>query len=374
MNKEIDSTVPYFLKKITSLQSPDTKYFPAGLFPAYRRNASIGYARPDTTIFFSAIIGFTLKSLRDKLLPEEQKQVDLILSKIKKNYPDFQNKDGLKTYNFWKTKPSRHFPNGYLFRHFEHFRIPDDVDDTAFVYLTTDPGPEDLRWLKDKLAQHANGSKQWIKNTYPQYLRLKAYSTWFGKNMYVEFDACVLSNILYCLFYYKLPLNQHDAHSLLYIRSVVETDRYRVEPFRCAHQYPSTTLIIYHIARLISAFDPAALWPVKAKLVRDAEESLRTEIHPMNRLLLATSLLRLGQAPPRIAVEKFTEKDFDGFRFFIAGLLTAYESPELYKMASHKIFHMNWTCEAHCWTLLLEYEVLWREKGDQQSPAGNRLV
>ncbi|WP_373513541.1 hypothetical protein [Persicitalea sp.] len=350
-----------FLKKIAWQQSRGELHFPEGLFPAYRHNPYLAYLRPDTTLFFSVVIAFTLQSLRDAMKPREQNQVDLILAKIKKNYPDFQNKDGLKTYNFWKTKPSRHFPNGFIFRHFGHFRIPDDVDDTAFVYLTDDPTPQELLWLKDKLAQHANGSKQWIKNTDPKYRRLRAYSTWFGKNMYIEFDACVLSNILYCIFHYKLPLNQHDAHSLLYIRSVIETDRYRTKPFRCAHQYPTTALIIYHVARLMAAFDPPALQPVKAKLIQDTQELMRIETRPMNKVLLATSLLRLGQAPPRIAVENFTERDFKGFYFFIAGLLTAYESPEIYKLAANRIFHMNWTCEAHCWTLLLEYEVLYGE-------------
>ena len=91
----------------------------------------------------------------------------------------------------------------YLFRHFEHFRIPDDLDDTAFVYLTEAPTEKERLWLKDKLAQHANGTRQWIKNTYPEYRTLRAYSTWFGKTMYIEFDACVLSNILYCIFQYK---------------------------------------------------------------------------------------------------------------------------------------------------------------------------
>lgn len=294
------------------------------------------------------------------------------MDKLRANYSDFQNKDGLKTYNFWQTKPSRHFPNGYVFRRFEHFRIPDDVDDTAFVYLTDEPSARELLWLKDKLAQHTNGSKQWIRNTYPQYRKLRAYSTWFGKNMYVEFDACVLSNILYCIFRYDLPLNEHDAHSLLYIRSVIETDRYRSEPFRCAHQYPSTVLIIYHVARLMAAFDPAALHPIKAKLIDDAEQLLAAENQPMNRVLLSTSLLRLGKSPDRIPVENFTEKDFKGFRFFIAGLLTAYESPILYKIATNQLFHMSWTCEAHCWTMLLEYEILSGESL-RQSAIGDRL-
>ncbi|MPR33315.1 hypothetical protein [Salmonirosea aquatica] len=350
-----------YIYKIAQEQSDGNRYFPAGLFPAYRSNPSLSYTRPDTTLFFSAIISFTLQSLRAHISPDCHPQVDEIINKVKKNYPDFRNKDGLKTYNFWKTRPSRHFPNGYLFRHFEHFRIPDDLDDTAFVHLTENPTEEELLWLKNKLAQHANGTRQWIKNTYPEYRDLRAYSTWFGKNMYVEFDACVLSNMLYCLFYYKVPLDQHDTDSLRYIRSVIETGRYRTAPFRCAHQYPHTALIVYHVARLIAAFDPEALQPIRVQLVADAEVLLQKESHPMYRVLLATSLLRLGKVPPRLAVENYTEKDFRGFFFFIAGLLTAYENPLLYRLAPNPLFHMYWTCEAHCWTLLAEYEVLERE-------------
>ncbi len=350
-----------FIQKINKSQSEGNKYFPAGLFPAYRSNPLFGYVRPDTTLFFSAIIGFTLQSLLPKL-PEEDRLIgEEIIEKVRNNYPAFRNKDGLKTYNFWQTTPSRHFPNGYLFRYFEHFRIPDDVDDTAFVYLTDGPTAADVAWLKQKLAQHANGTKLLIRNTYPEYRQLRAYSTWFGKNMYIEFDACVLSNILYFVFQYNLPLNQHDTDSLHYIRSVIETNRYQTAPFRCAHQYPHTALIVYHVARLLAAFSPEALLPIKAKLIDDTHNLLRSEAHPMYRVLLATSLLRLGESPIRVAVEELSEKDFEGFFFFIAGLLTAYEHPFLYRMADHTLFHIRWTCEAHCWTLLAEYELLYSE-------------
>jgi hypothetical protein len=347
-----------FIDKIESLQSKGDKYFPEGIFPAYRTNPIIGYKRPDTTIFFSAIINFTLRSIRNFVDTETKPRIDSICDKVVQNYADFQNKDGLKTYNFWKTKPSRHFPNGQVFRHFEHFRIPDDVDDTAFVYLTTKPDTEELLWLKQKLAAHANGSKQWIHNTYPEYRSLTAYSTWFGKNMYIEFDVSVLSNLLYCIFHYNLPLNEHDFASLEYIRSVIETDRYREAPFRCAHQYPRTPLIIYHVSRLIAAFYPYALTGIQQKLITDTEELLKLTTNPMDRIILSSSLLRLGADCPRIETEYFSAKDFRGFYFFIAGLLTAYENPLLYKLSANPLFHMHWTCEAHCWALLAEYEVL----------------
>lgn len=352
-------TIKHFIDKIESLQSQGDKYFPEGIFPAFRDNSIIGYNRPDTTIFFSAIIAFTLQSISDEADNETVIKIRNICSKVIQNYPAFQNKDGLKTYNFWKTKPSKHFPNGHIFRHFEHFRIPDDVDDTAFVYLTSDPEEAEIKWLHEKLKLHANGTKHWIRNTYPEYRHLKAYSTWFGKNMYIEFDVCVLSNLLYFVFNSKLLLNEHDNASLSYIKSVIETNRYLDVPFRCAHQYPRTPLIIYHVSRLIAAFNPELLKPVREKLINDTKELLGKTQSPMDRVLLSTSLIRLGVQTERIAVERYTQNDFNGFYFFIAGLLTAYENKLLYNISSHPIFHMHWLCEAHNWTLLAEYETLW---------------
>jgi hypothetical protein len=351
-----------FIDRVEKLQSRGEPFFPPGIFPAFRVNRLIGYQRPDTTIFFSAISAFTLQSLKTHQHADLQERIDVICKSIIANYPDFANKDGLKTYNFWRTKPSRHFPNGYLFHRYEHFRIPDDVDDTAFVYLTTDPSRDDLHWLKEKLTIHANGYKQWIRNTYSEYRSLPAYSTWFGKNMYIEFDVSVLCNLMYCILKYELPWNKHDEASMEYIRSVIASGRYMTVPFRCAHQYPRTALIIYHVARLIGAFDPAALSGIKQKLIDDTMRLLDTTNNKMDKVLLATALMRLGIGTARIPVENYGSADFKGFYFFIAGLLTAYENPILYRLSVIPLFHMHWVCEAHCWVLLFEYETLWNQQ------------
>lgn len=375
-------TLDTIIERILALQSRGEGYFDEGLFPAQRSNRLIGYQRPDTTVFFTASIVFTLQKIRYLLSEKSQEIVDRIAEKAIRNYPKFQNKDGLKTYNFWKTKPSRHFPNGYLFRHFEHFRIPDDIDDTAMIYLTTSPTPEELFWLKEKLSVHANLSKQQIKNTYSEYRNLKAYSTWFGKNMYIEFDACVLSNILYCIYEYQLPLNQHDTDSLKYIRSVIETGRYLIEPFRCAHQYPRTVPIIYHVARLMGAFTIPELEPIREKLIADTQHLLQKQQHPLDEIVLKTSLMRLGinVKSEKWKVESkegkyanyglsfadyaalaYRSADFKDFYFFIAGLLTAYENPLLYRLAISPVTQMRWECEAHCWTLVVEYLALLKQ-------------
>ena len=352
-------TTGKIFEKIASLQSGGEKYFPPGLFPAYRTNSPAGYRRQDANLFFSVISVFTLQTISRYLTdPDQVSLVKSIREKAVASFPDFQNRDGLKTYNFWRTNPPEHFPGGCLLRHFDHFRLPDDADDTAMVYLTGSPTKEELFWLKEKLAAHANGTKRSIRNTYPEYSGLSAYSTWFGKDMYVEFDACVLSNVLYCLYHYKLPFNQHDHDSLMYIRSVIESGRYKSEPFRCAHHYPRTSLIIYHVARLIAEFDPLILKKIRPGLIETCQSLLEKDIHPMDRVLLSTSLLRFGIKPAPIDIGKYTNREFKGFWFFIAGLLTGLEKKWLYKAARSPLFHIHWECEAHCWVLLAEYAVL----------------
>jgi hypothetical protein len=352
--------IHHLLDRISALQSENNAFFPVGLLPSYRKNPlMMGYSRPDTNVFFTAITVFTLQQIRSKLVPVLQEKIDKIVREAVRQYPDFQNKDGLKTYNFYKTpqrgQPSGHFPNGHLLHRIDHFRLPDDADDTAMVYLTSSPSREDLLWLKQKLTEHANLATRQVEDTYADYVNLRAYSTWFGKNMPVEFDASVLCNLLFCILQYQLPLNDHDYDSLTFIRSVVETGRYRREPFRCSHSYPRATLILYHIAGLMAAFRPASLEPIRALLIRDAYQLLDDGLLVMDQLIVSTSLVQLGEKPPRIDVLGIPEKDIRDYSFFIAGMLTASQNPLLNRMAQSRLVRMDWTCEAHSLALILEY-------------------
>lgn len=353
-------TPDILLTRIACLQ------LPTGLLPSERINPNWLYKRLDVNVFFTAITAFTLQQAKSLLPLEDQKLAGQIVKKSILSYEQFRNKDGLKTYNFYQTNPSNHFPNGYLFKHFTHFQLPDDADDTALIYLTTAPTHDDLRWLKNKLAQHANltdstasrhPGPQIAPHTFPDYRRLTAYSTWFGKNMPIELDACVLSNALYYLYQYNLPRDRHDVDSLSFLRSIVETDRYRTNPFRCAHNYARTSLIIYHLARFMAAFNPPELLPIREKLVVDARLELTKVTNRMDKILLATSLLRLGHNPPAFDLTAI-ETDFKDFTFFIAGILSAYPQPWLYRYAHHPFWHIRWRCDAHNWALVLEYTLL----------------
>ena len=351
-NKKEILTPETIIRRIAGLQT-DT-----GLFPSVRHNPAIGYRRPDTNVFFTASTVFTLRQLRPVVSPESQRLIDQIQERAVAAYPLFRNKDGLDTYNFWPTRPSQHFPNGYLFRHFDHFRIPDDIDDTAMVYLTTVADrPDELRWLQTKLARHANGTTRQIQTTFADYRHLRAYSTWFGKDMGIDFDACALSNMLYCLYDYNRSPDRHGTDSLTYLRAVVESGRYVSEPFRCSPHYARTSLIIYHVARLIAAFNPPELVPIRPRLIADTRHELTRATNRLERIVLSTSLLRLGQQSPKVDLTSI-EQDFGQFHFFIAGLLTAYEQPWLRRFADQPITQMRWQCEVHSWALVAEYLTL----------------
>lgn len=356
-------TLDAIIQRIADLQD-DT-----GLFPSVRSNPALGYRRTDTNVFFTAVTVFTLQSLRPALSLNAQRLIDRMHERAVAAYPLFQNKDGLATYNFWPTRPSRHFPNGYLFGRFDHFRIPDDIDDTAMVHLTTPRTPAEAEWLRNKLTQHANLSqadRRQIRNTYADYRGLRAYSTWFGKNMPIDFDACALSNILYCLYQHGVPPDRHMADSLTYLRSIVESGRYLTDPFRCAPHYARTSLIGYHLARLMATFAPPDLDAIRPRLIADAYRLFDEATNRLDQILLATSLLRLGETPPPIKLTNI-ERDFGGFHFFIAGMLTAYEQPYLRRWADRSITQMRWQCEAHNWALVAEYVVLKRGMVEVQS-------
>lgn len=347
MKNELQSHIDTLIKRIALCQSRGDAFFSEGIFPSFRHNKYLGYKRPDTNIFYTATIVFILNQVKDKVSENTQKLIQEITEKAIKNYPAFQNKDGLKTYNFWQTKPSKHFPNGKIFKHFDHFRIPDDIDDTALVYLTLPHSKDDVLWLKEKLKKHtltdASG----------------AYSTWFGKNMPIEHDVCALCNLMYLFEKHELPHNEYDEVTFRFLREVIIEEKYIKNAFKVAHNYATTPLIIYHYARLLGNFEIPELEVCREKLIQKIKQLLENgeengESNKMNRVILETSLLKLDKNSKSIPLISHISYPLFNFTYFIAGLLSSYENPILYFFAPFKITQMKWECEAHVLALIVE--------------------
>ncbi|WP_435352823.1 hypothetical protein [Emticicia sp. SJ17W-69] len=351
--------IDILIERIASCQSRGDKFFPEGIFPSYRQNKFLFYKRPDTNIFYTATIVFILNQIKHKVSEKSQVIIEEITKRAVKNYPDFQNKDGLKTYNFWQTKPSNHFPNGFIFRYLDHFRIPDDIDDTALVYLTLPHAKEDVIWLKEKLKYHSpispDGEIKMVRNTFKHYKNLKVYSTWFGKNMPIEFDVCALCNLMYLFEKHQLPYNEYDEAVFIFLREVILQEEYISDAFKVAHNYATTPLIIYHYARLLGDFDIKQLEICREKLIQKTRELLDNEKVVMNKVILEIALLKLVTTQNHMTKNsELITHNSELNTYFIAGLLSSYENPILHFFAPMKITQMEWKCEAHDLALLLE--------------------
>jgi hypothetical protein len=338
------------LQLLSEIQALQTQ----GIFPSQRRMPT-GITREDDNSFFTALIVFTLQRLKSYFSDDELKIAEDIEQEAQKTFPLYKNTKGDGTYNFWRAEKNAHFPNGKLFSKINSFRLADDVDCTALIYLVNGYSTEDINNLRNKLLYHSTLPVSVSKNTLPQYRNLKLYSTWFGKYIPIETDICVTANLLYLLFESKAPLNGYDLDCIKYICSVINNDEHKTQPFRVAPYYPKTAIILYHISRLLTITDNSDLLQLKAKLKADIFQQLSSKIHPMERVMLNTSLLWLGETKNMEELEMPTSINYP---WFIAGMLTSINNPIAKWLAPSPLFHIQFYCEAYMKTLFFEYKIL----------------
>lgn len=344
------------IKKIEEIQLlANPKYWKPGIFPNYRFNKFWFYRRNDNSIFYTASIVYILQEIMPKLSGKNQQIAKNIINKAIANYPDYQNKDGLEIYNFYPTKPSKHFAYGLIFRYFKHFQLPDDSDDTALIYLTNIPQKKEGLWLQKKLSFHANAPHKTRAGISEANRNLPAFSTWFGKSMPIEFDTVVHSNILYTLLNYNVELNENSLASWEYIKKSIISNDYQFNPFIVSHNYANSIVIAYHVTKLISKFSLPEDEIVRKNiqdflLVQNSNKNLNL----IEKAMVITSLskLKVNFEPQEFGYEVFNVAK--KYSFFLAGMLSAFHYKTLQKLAAFRFFHIRWQCEAHSLTLLLE--------------------
>jgi len=354
-------TIESLLMELQQLQSDGDSVYPEGIFPSQRFHPLIPYKREDDNLFFTSSIIRILQGVEEDFSDTEKAVFSSIKSKVLEAYPLFQNKDGLDTYNFWQTKPSRHFPNGYFMNRFKHFQIPDDVDDTALVYLTEGADKNRVERLRKKLKLHANLAYKKAFNPPAKYRGFKCYSTFFGKKMYIEFDVCVLSNLMSVILphYQEDELNEYDKDTLRFITEVIANDEHKKLPFYSAPNYPTTELILYHVSRLIPLLPKSYRNQIEQKLKQDIQIQLG-KTDGLNRILMKNAALKLGMKFNPMGWKKEQIISDSDFYFFHAGMITAFENTIAQKFANNSLFHLRYTSKALNGALLIENLMLKR--------------
>ncbi|MCK5077954.1 MAG: hypothetical protein KAR38_16345 [Calditrichia bacterium] len=357
------------VKAIAGLQSPGNRYYAKGMFRVQRLLPFFLYYREDDNIYFPVLINFILQDIKENLSEEGLGICNKIISGIEENYSKYQNRENEATYGFYRTQPGGHYPHGWLLSKFDSLKLPDDADDTALIYLTKQHTKEEILWIKEKLAFHANLQRgRIVKKTVPQYENLKAYSTWFGSDkVYVDFDIGVMSNIMRFVFENDLSLNEHDYDTMKFIESVILNDEYIDHTFIVGPWYPDINIILYHVSRMMAPFDKPEYEQLKYKVISDLKKHLTNAKSFMEYIILSTSLMRFKEPAVENPFPPPTNKELKNFSWGVTPILYTLDfiynmkNPTIKKLVASKPLNYQFRCIAHCLALILE-NVVYRER------------
>ena len=320
----LDSLISIIIKDIEKEQIKEQGEFYPGMFYSFRGAAVFPHNfQPDNNIFFTAIGSFTLKYLKKDIAPKHQIVIDSILAKSSRSFLYYQNKNGLPLYNFWPTG-GKIMPHSFIAQHLtKQFTISEDADDTVMILMSLLNNDSSNNYVKKRLEEVSNqgsAGKQ-IRSTYKRFREYNAYTTYLGYKMQSDFDFSVQCNILYFNYAKKMTLGKQDSATLQLLSSMIKERLYMKRPRFISPYYGRPSLILYHLTRLMARFHPAELESYKPIIIEDVRTLLSTAKTPLERVLLSTSLLRLGarsSMPSEREVQTIRWMDQHKFSFFQA--------------------------------------------------------
>jgi len=320
--------------------------FPKGSIPSVRRYPLFGITRNDPNVFFPALIAAKLLEWRSKLTADQTVRADAIVGGIRKTFPAYKSRRGRMHYNFWPTKPDIAFPLGKVLHHFDFFRLPDDIDDTALAYHALAANREAVKALQENIEQHF---QQHYAN------RPKVYAAWLGDKMPWVTDVCAMVNLLSLFKSHGLPPTAYSLESDTFVEQVILEKRYQKTPYKVSPYYPDTAVICYHLTTwaLKSADD------IRKVLATDLELLYKAETNSFRAMIYEICLMKLGRQIPLSAKLNFTDRDLH-FPWFFGSMLSAVHSPTLRRLGKYRVFHIAHICEG--WNLTLQMEKLFLEK------------
>jgi hypothetical protein len=352
------------LQRMTQLQAKESNVFPKGAFPSYRLYAlNKDREKADVNGFFTGLVAFTLNDLKPQLTRYQQQLATKITTAALPVFSKFENRKGRNTYNFWPTDTPQIFPNAGWMNLFDKSQsLPDDLDDTVIMLLALNTPDSTAKKVHALMQAFANNGNKKVHNTFKGYRDIGAYSTWFGKKMPVDFDVCVLTNILYFVQRYNLKWTAADSASLQLIEKVLTEKKHITHAPYVSPHYSKLPNILYHLSRLMSVKPIPSLEKYRAQLIEDTRQALDVSDNFMDQIILSTSLLRWGIEPPAMKVHEansLTELIEDGdFSFFIANMASMLPDPLKQWMGGAGVGKFYYDCDGYNNLLVLEYLAL----------------
>ena len=351
------------LTKIQALQQTNTG-FPPGIFPstrvyAYNKNNS----KNDPNVFFTGLIVHTLKKYQKQCTPYQQGLIQQIVKDGLSSVELFKNKSGRDTYNFWRTDTPQIFPNaGWLNTFDKSQSLPDDFDDTVILLWAAEIAKERASAIHDTMQLYANTKVKTVKNSLAAFKNLPAYSTWFGKKMPIDFDMAVLCNVLSFVNAYDLQWTASDSASLQLITTAIQNNWHVTKADFIAPHYAKPAVIMYHIARLLTAGNQQniqTLIALKPTLLKQTDSLLAISKDPLEAILLNTARVHFGgitNSTPQTLDQAAIEQS--KYPFFIANMASMLPSPIKRPLSKLAFAKFEYRCPAYNLALLWENRYL----------------
>lgn len=207
------------------------------------------------------------------------------------------------------------------------------------------------------IDSYANGKRKQIKNTPTEYRELGAWCTFFCLDMPLGFDACVISNILYFNRFYQFEENEAYCDSLEYLCRMIRQRDHLKRPEKVSPYYPRTSIILYHLSKLMSSFSVPELEVFRYDLSFAIEAELGKSENQSERLMLENAWMWMNHTLPEPASKEISKTPF---YFFVLPLTLEYEG-WFYQTLAHKRWsHLRFSCEALEIAFGIENQVLRR--------------
>lgn len=345
------------LEKIAELQSNGEGFYHKGMFPSERYLCNAERTKEDNNIFFTALTTYYLKHYRKAFGKEEKSHIDTLIKRARRNYPRYSNRKEDVTYNFWQTRPDSPFPNCPMLSKWERFKLADDFDDTSIIYLTLNSHDSTEKKLRKNMVAHAIKDATRLKSIPKHYRDNQFYNTWFGEKM-KDVDICVIANTLLLVEEKGFPLHHYDSASYQLIFEMVERKDHLEIPHLISPHYQNTSIILYHLARLFAESGELVPLGMKDTVIGDIRKQLMQTNHPMEKILLQTSLYRLGFRPENEIQLQDISDSFKSFAFFVANPFSLNSMTIKRIIGKSKFMQFKYRSEAYYWALVLEYFII----------------
>jgi hypothetical protein len=176
-----------------------------------------------------------------------------------------------------------------------------------------------------------------------------------------DVDLSVLTNVVLMHTIARIPLNATDSASIDLIVDLVKANKHLSDPTYVSQHYANRATIIYHIARLAYYSDYPALLALKPILLEQALHLSNQAEFPLERLLLNTSVLRLGgKIEFPFEVDDASLKS-NNYPYFVANIASVLNNP--FKRIVNRSNIVRFDYYSYAFNLSLLYEN-WMLRGD----------